>query len=67
MADTQTTAAPAAPPVIRREDYKPHEWQKAHKPNLTGTAAAYRPKGSLHSTGERPRVTGDYDAWTPGN
>ena len=48
-----------------REDYKPREWQKAHKPNLTGTAMAYRPKGSLLAGGERPRVTGDYDAWTP--
>ena len=44
---------------------KKGEWQKAHKPNLTGTALAYRPKGSLLARGERPRVTGDYDAWTP--
>jgi len=33
---------------------------------FTGTPGAYRPQGSLASTGERPRVTGDYDAWTPG-
>jgi NADH:ubiquinone oxidoreductase subunit len=52
--------APAA------ESYQPREWQKPHEPNLTGTAGAYRPKGSVLSTGERPRVTGDYDAWTPG-
>ena len=49
------------------ETYVPKEWQKAHKPNLTGTAQAYRPPGSLAVAGERPRVTGDYDAWTPGN
>ncbi|TKT79200.1 NADH:ubiquinone oxidoreductase subunit NDUFA12 [Aquamicrobium sp. LC103] len=49
------------------EDYKPREWQKPHEPNLTGSAAAYRPKGSILGTEERPRVTGDYDAWTPGN
>lgn len=49
------------------ETYAPKEWQKAHKPNLTGTAQAYRPPGSLAVAGERPRVTGDYDAWTPGN
>ena len=49
-----------------REDYKPREWQKAHEPNLTGTPAAYRPPGSVLGHGERPRVTGDYDAWTPG-
>ena len=48
------------------EDYKPREWQKGHEPNHTGTPLAYRPKGSVLSTGERPRVTGDYDAWTPG-
>ena len=41
-------------------------WQKPHQPNLTGTAAAYRPKGSLLGNRHRPQVTGDYDAWTPG-
>jgi NADH:ubiquinone oxidoreductase subunit len=50
-----------------QEDYKAREWEKAHKPNGTGTPLAYRPQGSLAATGERPRVTGDYDAWTPGN
>ena len=49
------------------ESYKPREWQKPHIPNLTGSAAAYRPKGSMLSGEERPRVTGDYDAWTPGS
>jgi NADH:ubiquinone oxidoreductase subunit len=50
-----------------REDYKPRDWQKPHQPNLTGTAAAYRPKGSVLGSGHRPQVTGDYDAWTPGS
>jgi len=45
--------------------YHPRSWQKAHRPNATGTAAAYRPKGSILKAGHRPRVTGDYDAWTP--
>jgi len=49
------------------ETYKPREWQKPHQPNLTGTAAAYRPKGSILGAGHRPQVTGDYDAWTPGS
>ena len=49
------------------EDYKPHEWELAHEPNLTGTAKAYRPRGSVLSGTDRPRVTGDYDAWTPGS
>jgi NADH:ubiquinone oxidoreductase subunit len=46
-------------------DYTPHEWEKPHEPNYTGTARAYRPPGSQLNTGERPRVTGDYDAWSP--
>ncbi|MCM2395646.1 NADH:ubiquinone oxidoreductase subunit NDUFA12 [Rhizobium sp. S95] len=50
-----------------KEDYKAREWQKPHRENQTGTALAYRPPGSLAVVGERPRVTGDYDAWTPGN
>jgi NADH:ubiquinone oxidoreductase subunit len=45
--------------------YRPLEWEKPHLPNLTGTAMAYRPPGSLLSTGERPSATGDYQAWTP--
>lgn len=52
-----------APPSA---SYQAHEWQKPHRPNLTGTVSAYRPKGSLYNAGERPRVTGDYDAWSPG-
>jgi NADH:ubiquinone oxidoreductase subunit len=50
-----------------KETYVSREWEKPHQVNLTGTAAAYRPQGSIAATGERPRVTGDYDAWTPGN
>ncbi|MNH45863.1 NADH dehydrogenase [compost metagenome] len=49
------------------EKYTPREWQKAHRANPTGTANAYRPQGSIAATGKRPRVTGDYDAWTPGS
>ena len=49
------------------EAYTPREWQKPHLPNLTGTPQAYRPPGSVLGTGHRPQVTGDYDAWTPGN
>ena len=47
------------------EDYKERSWQKPHQPNLTGTPYAYRPDGSLLSGGERPKVTGDYEAWSP--
>ncbi len=47
------------------EHYQARVWEKGHKQNLTGTAGAYRPEGSLLSKGERPRVSGDYDAWSP--
>jgi len=48
-----------------KDGYTPHSWEQPHSPNLTGTGLAYRPKGSLLNTAERPRVTGDYDAWQP--
>lgn len=47
------------------EAYAAREWQKPHRPNMTGTALAYRPKGSTLSAAKRPRATGDYEAWTP--
>jgi NADH:ubiquinone oxidoreductase subunit len=46
---------------------KTHPWEKPHLPNLTGTAAAYRPSGSTLAQGRRPKATGDYKAWNPGN
>ncbi len=49
-----------------QELYVAADWQKPHRANPTGSAQAYRPAGSLLGKGERPRVTGDYDAWTPG-
>jgi len=49
-----------------RDGYKPHAWEKPHEANNTGSWKAYRPKGSILRAGDRPQVTGDYDAWTPG-
>ena len=49
-----------------QESYVAKDWQKPHRPNQTGTSEAYRPPGSILVAGDRPRVTGDYDAWTPG-
>ena len=37
-------------------------WIKPHTPNATGTTLAYRPDGY---NGQRQKVTGDYEAWTP--
>jgi NADH:ubiquinone oxidoreductase subunit len=50
-----------------QENYKPRAWQKPHRPNLTGTPGAHRPTGSTLAQGRRPKATGDYKAWTPGN
>jgi NADH:ubiquinone oxidoreductase subunit len=40
-------------------------WQKEHLPNLTGTAAAYRPPGHALAGGRRPGGTDDYEPWRP--
>ena len=47
------------------EDYTAREWQLPHQENLTGTANAYRPRGSVASQEKRPEVNGDYEAWNP--
>ena len=49
------------------ESYTAREWEKPHIPNMTGTPAAYRPAGSTLASGHRPKATGDYHPWTPGN
>ena len=49
------------------ETYQRHDWEREHILNGTGTEAAYRPRGSIVTHTERPRVSGDYDAWTPGS
>ena len=40
-------------------------WEKPHLPNLTGTAAAYRPPGHALEGGRRDKATGDYEPWRP--
>lgn len=42
-------------------------WQQPHLPNLTGTAASYRPPGHDYRGGNRAPATGDYESWTPGS
>jgi NADH:ubiquinone oxidoreductase subunit len=49
-----------------QEKTKPYPWEKPHRPNLTGTPGAHRPSGSTLAQGRRPKATGDYKAWTPG-
>ena len=42
----------------------PHRpWEKPHLPNLTGTAAAYVPPGSILRA--EPARRADYEAWSP--
>ncbi|MGB4057589.1 MAG: NADH:ubiquinone oxidoreductase subunit NDUFA12 [Alphaproteobacteria bacterium] len=55
----QTNTIPANESGFRRE------WQKPHKPNMTGTTAAYRPPGHILAGGQRDKATGDYEAWRP--
>ena len=38
-------------------------WEKPHQENLTGTASAYAPAGSLRKTAPIERT--DYEAWVP--
>lgn len=49
------------PPTTRPLERKP--WEKPHQENLTGTARAYAPAGSLRRADPAPRT--DYEAWTP--
>jgi NADH:ubiquinone oxidoreductase subunit len=52
------------PPTEDKVTVRP--WWKPHRPNLTGTPGAIRPSGSTLAQGRRPKATGDYKAWTPG-
>lgn len=47
------------------ENYSPYPWEKAHRPNMTGSSGAYRPRGSTMVLGDRPPATGDYEPWKP--
>ncbi len=54
-----TDLSPADQPVA------PKAWEKPYVPNMSGTPFAWRPRGSILRSGERPRSTGDYQAWRP--
>ncbi|SET60336.1 NADH:ubiquinone oxidoreductase subunit NDUFA12 [Oceanicella actignis] len=51
------------PPTAAPLPHKP--WEKPHKPNMTGTEAAYHPPGSLLNPDPAPRMRPDYEAWRP--
>jgi NADH:ubiquinone oxidoreductase subunit len=50
--------APTVKPLV----HKP--WENPHHENLTGTAAAYAPAGSIRSA-QAPATRRDYEAWQP--
>lgn len=41
------------------------KFEKPYLPNMTGTALAYRPKGSISRATEPGSVDDTYEAWTP--
>ncbi len=45
--------------------YQPREWEKPHEPNLTGTARAYRPPGSVLNPKPQTPARPDYEPWRP--
>lgn len=49
------------PPSEKPLKHKP--WEAPHQPNLTGTADAYAPAGSIRSGSPAPKR--DYEAWEP--
>jgi NADH:ubiquinone oxidoreductase subunit len=53
----------ATPPASGQ--YVAREWQKPHVENLTGSAATYRPPGSLSLGGKPIIAQPDYQAWKP--
>ena len=55
-----TFDAPPTEAPLSRQAY-----ETDHLPNMTGTALAYRPPGSLWRGGVRKKATGDYQAWSP--
>ena len=51
--------------VVPDELPPPPKFLREATPNLTGTAAAYRPTGAMEKGGRRQAASGDYQAWTP--
>ena len=51
----------AEPPTDRPLSHK--SWEKPHIENLTGTAMAYAPQGSIRQP--EPANRRDYEAWSP--
>ena len=48
-----------------QEEYRAREWQLPHRENLTGSAGAYHPPGSIAVGGKPRAAAADYQAWKP--
>lgn len=48
-----------------KDGYAARDWQKPHEQNPTGTAAAYRPPGSIVGANRPQAPAPDYQAWKP--
>jgi NADH:ubiquinone oxidoreductase subunit len=46
------------------DGYQARQWELPHQANLTGSAAAYRPAGSIVGGGSHQREQ-DYQSWKP--
>ncbi|MFY8114907.1 MAG: NADH-ubiquinone oxidoreductase subunit NDUFA12 family protein, partial [Rhabdaerophilum sp.] len=53
----------AVPPS--QEDYAAKEWEMPHEGNPTGSAAAYRPAGSILAPGQPAGTRSEYEPWRP--
>lgn len=46
--------------------FKTHDWEKPHRPNLTGTVFAYRPTNSIANIkGDSKEESKNYESWRP--
>jgi NADH:ubiquinone oxidoreductase subunit len=48
-----------------QDSYSPREWEAPHQENLTGSARAYRPPGSIVAGSGKPATGRDYQPWIP--
>ena len=55
-----TLDAPPTEVPLRRQ-----KWEEDHRPNMTGTVYATRPKGAISEGRNRQSTYDDYESWTP--
>ncbi|MCH2066305.1 NADH:ubiquinone oxidoreductase subunit NDUFA12 [Shimia sp.] len=51
--------------VPSQKPLKHKEWEIPHQENVTGTALAYAPAGTIRAQGKAPVERSDYEAWSP--